>query len=85
MIQNTELRDEVTRIRLEVLRIGGLTLNSEQLRLLCPDDLTAPQRFARIASIAQHEGWSFAFLPNGSVHFGAYAKPGDRTHRTTAD
>ena len=79
MIDNTELQDEVTRIRTEVQRIGGLTVDEDQLRRLCPDELTAPQRFARIASIAQHEGWSFAFLPNGSVHFGSYAKAGDRT------
>ena len=63
----------MTRIRREVQRTGGFTVDGEQMRLLCPDELTAPQRFARIAAIAQHEGWSFAFLPNGCVHFGAYA------------
>ena len=74
MSGNEQLQLEVGRIRAEVDRNGGCTVTCEQLRLLCPDELSTPQQFARVVAIAQHEGWSFAFLPNGSVHFGAYAQ-----------
>ncbi len=51
---------------------GGFTVDCGWLRLLCPDEMTEGERFGHIAAIAQREGWSFAFLLDGSVHFGAY-------------
>ena len=84
MLQNTELQAEVNRIRTEVQRAGGVTVEGTQLRLLCPADLNAPQHFARIAAIAQHEGWSFAFLPDGSVHFGAYSAADEPRRKRSA-
>ena len=64
---------EIAKIRGEVHRRGGFTVHSAQLRLICPDELTSPQQFKCIAEIAQKEGWSFAFLRDGCVHFGAYS------------
>jgi len=72
VIGDEEVEAELARIRAEVLRSGGTSVGGDQLRVLCPDELSAPQQFARISAIARHEGWSFAFLPNGSVHFGSY-------------
>ena len=69
-----DLEPQVRAIREVVAREGGYTVSCEELRVLCPDDLSVPEQFARIASIAQHEGWSFAFLPDGTVHFGTYLK-----------
>lgn len=66
------LEIEIGKIRAEVRKRGGFTVSCEQLRILCPDELTSPQRFAAIAAIARREGWSFAFLRDGSVHFGGY-------------
>ena len=62
------------RIRERVARDGGATVGCEELRILCPDHLTLSEQFIRIVSIAQQEGWSFAFLPDGSVRFGTYDK-----------
>lgn len=65
---------QVAKIRLAVEENGGATVDCDDLRVLCPDELTVSEQFMRIAEIAQREGWSFAFLPNGAVRFGAYAK-----------
>lgn len=73
MINPSELLEiEIGKIRSQVRKRGGFTVGCEQLRILCPDELTSPQQFAAIAAIAQREGWSFAFLRDGSVHFGGY-------------
>ncbi len=72
MIDPAVLELQLEKIRTEVARRGGFTVDCGWLRLLCPDELTENQRFAQIAAIAQREGWSFAFLLDGSVHFGAY-------------
>ena len=65
---------QVKRIREEVQRDGGAYVSCEDLRILCPDEFTVAEQFMHIATIARREGWSFAFLPDGRVHFGAYAK-----------
>ena len=69
-----EMPNLLTRIRSEVKRHGGVTIEGEDLRLLCPDELTTSEQFMRIASIAETEGWSFAFLPGGKLRFGSYVK-----------
>ncbi|CAN5595608.1 hypothetical protein BH18VER1_BH18VER1_04780 [soil metagenome] len=68
----TTIEAEVAKIRENVRANGGFTVDPQQLRLLCPDELSVAQQFACIAAIAQHEDWSFAFLPSGEVHFGSY-------------
>jgi hypothetical protein len=70
------LDEQVAAIRAEVALNGSCTVGCEELRLLCPDELSVPEQFARIARIAQRERWSFAFLPDGSVHFSIYAASG---------
>lgn len=69
-----DLRQQIDRIRAVVNRDGGCTVGCDELEILCPDFLTVPEQFARIATIAQRENWSFAFLPDGSVRFGAFAQ-----------
>ena len=61
-------------IKAVVERDGGATVGCEQLRILRPDALSSAEKFKRIGEIARRDGWSFAFLPDGSVHFGSYAK-----------
>ncbi len=72
VIDPSEVENQMAKIRVEVARRGRFIVDCGWLRLLCPDELTENQRFARIAAIAQQEGWSFAFLLDGSVPFGAY-------------
>ena len=71
VIDPSQLEIQVAKIRTEVTRRGGFTVDCGWLRLLCPEELGGNQRFAHIAALAQREGWSFAFLLDGSVHFGA--------------
>ncbi len=82
VIDPSQLEIQVAKIRTEVARRGGFTVDCGWLRLLCPEELAENQRFAHIAALAQREGWSFAFLLDGSVHFGAYpaAMMGSKNH-----
>jgi hypothetical protein len=73
MQPDAALLNQLARLKAEVERDGGTTIDSEERRLLCPDSMTGTEQFMRIAGIAQREGWSFAFLPDGTVRFGAYA------------
>lgn len=72
VIEDVAIAEELIRIKAEIERDGGATIGCDELRVLCPDYLTVSQQFMRIASIAQKEGWSFAFLPDGRVRFGSY-------------
>jgi hypothetical protein len=65
---------QLAAIRLIVARDRGATVGCDELRLLRPDHLTVSDQFMRIADIARKEGWSFAFLPNGTVRFGTFAR-----------
>lgn len=69
----TEFEAQLVAIRAAVRRDGGSTIGREELRLLCPDDMSVPEQFQRIAEIAEQEAWSFAFLPDGGVRFGSFA------------
>lgn len=66
------VEQQIAKIREMVAAEGGATVGCEELKVLCPDYLTISEQFARIASIAQKEKWSFAFLAGGSVRFGSY-------------
>jgi hypothetical protein len=70
---NRTVQAQLAAIRAEVDRCGGCVVPAEQLRLLCSDDLTSAEQFECIAAIAREEGWSFAFLSDGSVEFGTFA------------
>ena len=74
MIDRAAIEAQVAKIRAEVEQDGGANVSCEDLRILCPDEFTVSEQFMHIAHIAQRESWSFAFLANGTVHFGAYAK-----------
>ena len=63
---------QLERINADVARDGGATVGPDELRILCPASLSISEQFMRIASIAQKEGCSFAFLPDGTVRFGSY-------------
>lgn len=67
-----ELKRLVAVIRETMEAEGGCTVGRAQLRLISPDELTVAQQFLRIAVLAQQQGWSFAFLPDGAVHFGTF-------------
>jgi hypothetical protein len=73
MQELAEIEAQLVAIRAAVSRDGGATVGCEELRLLCPDHMSVPEQFQRIAEIAQREGWSFAFLADGGVRFGSYA------------
>jgi hypothetical protein len=64
--------EQLTFLRLQVREHGGASVDRSGLRDLCPDHLSVTAQFMRIAEIAQKEGWSFAFLADGSVRFVAY-------------
>jgi hypothetical protein len=70
------LAAQLVELRAAVAADGGVTVGCEQLEILCPGYLSVSEQFARVAYIAQKEGWSFAFLTDGSVRFGAYANSG---------
>ncbi len=69
---NEEIAELVTRLKSEVELHGGVTVTGEELRILCPDNLSASDQFMNIATLAHDESWSFAFLPDGTVRFGSY-------------
>ena len=56
-------------MRAAVERNRAATIGRDELRVLCPDEMTVPEQFQRIAEIAEEEGWNFAFLPDGRVQF----------------
>lgn len=68
------LDELIARLKTDIARDGGVTVGGEDLQLLCPENLSASEQFMRIASLAQAEHWSFAFLPGGSVRFGSYGQ-----------
>lgn len=74
MSSPAEIATQIERIRRDVEREGGATVGRDDLRIICPEEFTVSEQFMRIAEIARTNGWSFAFLPNGCVQFGAYAK-----------
>ena len=52
-------------------RYGETNVGCEQLALLCPDYVSVSEQFMRVAESAHKEDWSFTFLPDGAVRFGA--------------
>lgn len=58
---------QVDRIRAEIGQCGESRVGCEELRLLCPDEVSAS--VTGIAQIAEWEGWTFEYFPDGSVLF----------------
>lgn len=70
--ERTEIEAQLFAIRVAVMRDRRATVGRDELRLLCPDYMSVPEQFQRIAEIARIEGWSFAFLSDGGVTFGSF-------------
>jgi hypothetical protein len=56
-------------VRQEIQEYGESVVGCEELRVLCPDEVLVSNQWNTIAKIAMSEGWSFTYLPNGSVAF----------------
>ncbi len=67
--QLLSVKEQVDQIRREVRHHGETVATCETLRLLCEDQGTFSQQFARLRDIATQEGWRFVFGPDGSVRF----------------
>lgn len=60
---------QVDRIRAEIRQDGESCAGCEELRLLCPAEASEKQQKIGIEEIAEWEGWTFEYLPDGSVRF----------------
>lgn len=72
------MKEQVERIRAAVARDGASVVACKDLRVLCLDETTQMRQFQRVSDIAQQEGWSFAFLPDGSVRFAQLSAQADQ-------
>ena len=56
-------------MRDQIGEYGESILGSEELSVLCADELSASGQWNCIAKLAIDEAWSFTFFPNGNVRF----------------
>ena len=63
-----EVITQVEKIRSEIRKFGESRVGCEELSLLC-SDVSAMQEKIGIEQIAEYEGWSFQYLPDGHVRF----------------
>ncbi len=59
---------QVEEIRSQIQQFGESRVGCEELSLLC-SDVTAAQEKIGIEQIAEYEGWTFEYLPDGHVRF----------------
>ena len=59
---------QVGKIRSEIQQFGESSVGCEELSLLC-SDVTAAQEKIGVEQIAEYEGWTFQYLPDGQVRF----------------
>jgi len=59
---------QVEKIRSQIQQFGESRVGCEELSLLC-SDVTAAQEKIGIEQIAEYEGWTFQYLPDGHVRF----------------
>jgi len=59
---------QVEKIRTQIEQFGESRVGCEDLSLLC-SDVTAAQEKIGIEQIAEYEGWTFQYLPDGHVRF----------------
>ncbi len=64
-----EIKNQVDKIRHEVETNGESFVDCDTLRVLCVKEGTGSHQLDRITDIAEQEGWSFAYLADGSVRF----------------
>ena len=67
-----EVITQVEKIRSEIRQFGESRVGCEELSLLC-SDVSAMQEKIGIEAIAEYEGWSFQYLPDGHVRFASSA------------
>jgi hypothetical protein len=67
--EGSPVKAQVEQIRRDVEKTGECVASSEDLRVLCVDEVAFTDQFDRVSDIAQQEGWTFAFQTNGSVRF----------------
>jgi hypothetical protein len=63
-----DLKTQLEKMRSEIRDTGESLFPCERLHLLFPETL-ASGHWDAISKMAMTEGWSFTFLPNGSVSF----------------
>ena len=63
-----QLKTQVEQIRRTIVSDGECFVSCDELRVLC-DNVAYTTQFDHVSDIAQHEGWNFAFLKDGSVRF----------------
>ena len=63
-----EVLTQIEKIRSEIRQFGESRVGCEELSLLC-SDVSAMQEKIGIEQIAEYEGWSFQYLPDGHVRF----------------
>jgi hypothetical protein len=65
------VKAQINQIRRNVQIDGESFATCEELRLLCPNEVTFTRQLDRVTQIAQQENWNFTFLTDGSVRFAA--------------
>ena len=63
-----EVITQVEKMRDEMRQFGESRVGCEELNLLC-SDVSALQEKIGIEQIAEYEGWTFQYLPDGHVRF----------------
>jgi hypothetical protein len=63
-----EVVTQVEKMRSQIQQFGESRVGCEELHLLC-SDVTAAQEKIGIEQIAEYEGWTFQYLPDGHVRF----------------
>lgn len=64
-----DIAAQVDKIRAAIAQYGESRVGCEELRLLCPDEVSANKELTGIAQIAEWERWTFEYFPDGSVRF----------------
>lgn len=61
--------DQIAQIRKQVNETGSAIVARDKLHAFCPDELSVPEQFVRIAEIASEEEWEFEFIGDSIVRF----------------
>jgi hypothetical protein len=73
---------QVEKIRSQIQQFGESRVGCEELSLLC-SDVSAAQEKIGIEQIAEYEGWTFQYLPDGHVRFSPLIVRAPRTPSQT--
>jgi hypothetical protein len=71
-VQNPDHPDigvQVGKMRAEIRQHGECFVGSDELSLLCPNEVSSAQELNGISEIAEWERWTFEYLPDGKVRF----------------